>query len=140
MEKQDEAIKLLKDIRHISHNIELLEEEISRMYASLTSTTIRVKEVDVQSSGAMDPMGDRMAKVIEYQDKLKNYQVTLYTMKSMALDVIKQMSPEYQEILMIRYFKGLTVEATAEFLDMSYFGAWKKLNKAEENFCEIYSS
>ena len=132
MEKQDEAIKLLKDIRHISHNIELLEEEISRMYASLTSTTIRVKEVDVQSSGAMDPMGDRMAKVIEYQDKLKNYQVTLYTMKSMALDVIKQMSPEYQEILMIRYFKGLTVEATAEFLDMSYFGAWKKLNKAEE--------
>lgn len=136
--KRDEAIKLLKDIRSMIHNCILLEEEMAKLYTALTSTTIRIKEVDVQSSGAMDPLGDKMAEVIEYQDKLKDYQVALYTKKSMALDVIKTMTASEQELMMLRYFKGYSIEKVAELLDMSYFGMWKKLNKIEEKFCEKY--
>lgn len=136
--KKDEAIKLLKEIRSMIHNIIILEEEVSKLYTSLTSTTIRIKEVDVQSSGSMDPLGEKMAEVIEYQTKLKDYQVVLYTKKSMALDVIKTMTAEEQELMMLRYFKGYSVEKTAEVLDMSYFGMWKKLNRIEEKFCEKY--
>lgn len=139
MARQDEAIKLLKDIRHIYHIIEIAEEEISRLYTTLTSTTIKPKEVDVQTSINPDPLGDKMAKIIEYQEKLKQYNMELLEKKGTALDILKQMDAEEQEILLLRYFKGLTVEATAEELDMSYFGAWKKLNRVEERFCEIYA-
>ena len=136
--KRDEAIKLLKDIRSMIHNCIILEEEMAKLYTALTSTTIRIKEVDVQASGAMDPLGDKMAEVIEYQTKLKDYQVVLYTKKSMALDVIKTMTSEEQELMMLRYFKGYSIEKVSELLDMSYFGMWKKLNRIEEKFCEKY--
>ena len=136
--KRDEAIKLLKDIRSMIHNCILLEEEMSKLYASLTSTTIRIKEVGVQSSGAKDPLGDKMAEVIEYQTKLKDYQVELYTKKSRALDVIKTMNAEEQGLMMLRYFKGHSIEKVANLFEMSYFGMWKKLNKIEEKFCEKY--
>ena len=139
MARQDEAIKLLKDIRHIYHIIEIAEEEISRLYTALTSTTIKPKEVDVQTSINPDPLGDKMAKIIEYQEKLKQYNMELLEKKGTALDILKQMTAEEQEVLLLRYFKGLSVEATAEELDMSYFGAWKKLNRVEEHFCEIYA-
>lgn len=139
MAKQDEAIKLLKDIRHISHIIEVAEEEISRLYTALTSTTIKPKEVDVQTSINLDPLGDKMAKIIEYQENLKRYHFELLTKKGIALDILKTMDAEEQEILLLRYFKGLTVEATAEELNMSYFGTWKKLYRVEEHFCEKYA-
>lgn len=138
MDKKDEAIKLLKDIRSISHNIRILEDEMATLYSSLTSTTIKMKEVDVQTSINPDPLGDKMSKLIEYQSKVKDYQVSLYVKKSMVLDAIKNMTAEEQELIMLRYFKGMTVEYTAEYLGMSYFGMWKKLNRTEEKFCQIY--
>lgn len=139
MARQDEAIKLLKDIRNISHVIEIAEEQIDRLYTSLTNATIKPKEVDVQTSINLDPLGDKMAQIIEYQEKLKQYHMELLNKKGIALDVLKKMEPEEQKILSLRYFKGLTVEATAEELNMSYFGTWKKLNRVEETFCEIYA-
>lgn len=140
MNKQDEAIKLLKDIRHISHLIDIAEEEISKLYTALTSTTIKPKEIDIQTSGNIDPLGDKMARIIEYQEKVAQYHIELLAKKEKALDILKKMDAEEQEILLLRYFKGLTVELTAEELNMSYFGCWKKLNRVEEKFCEIYSS
>lgn len=139
MAKQDEAIKLLKDIRHISHIIEVAEEEIDRLYTALVSTTIKPKEVDVQTSINPDPLGDKMAKIIEYQEKLKSYHGDLLEKKGLALEILKSMEAEEQEVLLLRYFKGLTVEATAEELGMTYFGTWKKLNRVEEHFCEKYA-
>lgn len=139
MTKQDEAIKLLKDIRRISHLIEIAEEEISKLYTSLLSTTIKPKEVDVQTSGNQDPLGDKMARIIEYQETITQYHTDLLTRKETALNILKRMDAEEQEILLLRYFKGLTVEATAEELNMSYFGTWKKLNRVEERFCELYA-
>lgn len=139
MTKQDEGIKLLKDIRHIYHVIEVAEEEISRLYTALTSTTIKAKEVDVQTSINLDPLGDKMAKIIEYQESLAKFHTELLSKKKTALEILKRMDAEDQEILLLRYFKGLTVEATAEELNMSYFGAWKKLNRVEEQFCELYA-
>ena len=139
MNKQDEAIKLLKDIRHISHLIDIAEEEISKLYTALTSTTIKPKEIDIQTSGNIDPLGDKMARIIEYQEKVAQYHIELLSKKEKALDILKRMDAEEQEILLLRYFKGLTVERTAEELNMSYYGTWKKINRVEENFCEIYA-
>ena len=139
MARQDEAIKLLKDIRKLTHVIEIAEEEIDRLYTSLANVTITPKDVDVQTSISHDPLGDKMAQIIEYQEKIKQYNLDLLTKKGIALDVLKMINPEDQKILALRYFKGLTVEATADEIRMSYYGTWKKLNRAEEVFCEIYA-
>lgn len=139
MAKQDDAIKLLKDISKLSHVIEIAEDEISRLYTSLTNTTIKPKEVDVQTSINLDPLGDKMAQIIEYQEKLKQCHMEMLEKKGIALEVLKQMEPEDQKILSLRYFRCLTIEATAEELGMSYYGTWKKLYRVEDTFCEIYS-
>ena len=110
MDKQDEALKLLKDIRHINHVIEQLQEDIDRIYTSLTSTTIKPKEIEVQVSLPADPMADKIAQAVEYQDKLQKYQDDLIKRKNIALNIIRQMEIEEQQLLLLRYFKGYSVE------------------------------
>ena len=50
MDKQDEALKLLKDIRHINGMIMRLQEQIDEIYTALTNATVKPKEIDVQTS------------------------------------------------------------------------------------------
>ena len=64
MDKQDEALKLLKDIRHITRQIELVAEEIEQSYTRLTNTTVKAKEIDVQTSLPSDPMADGVIQLV----------------------------------------------------------------------------
>ena len=50
-DKQDEGLKLLKEIRSINRMIDELQMQIDEIYSMLTSTTVKPKEVNVQSSG-----------------------------------------------------------------------------------------
>ena len=84
MDRQDEALKLLKDIRHINHLIEQLQEDIDKIYTSLTNTTIKPKEIDVQVSLPSDPMADKIAQAVEYQNLLQEYQAELIKKKTIA--------------------------------------------------------
>lgn len=139
MAKEDEGLKLLKDCRNITHQIESLQEQIDSIYSMLTSTTVKPKEVDVQTSGASDPMADNVIKMMEYQQKLENYQADLCKKKSKVIDIIVRMDVKEQQLLTIRYLKGRTIEQTAEDFDRSYYRTWEALNKAEENFCKLFS-
>lgn len=138
MDKQDEALKLLKDIRHINHVIEQLQEDIDRIYTSLTNTTIKPKEIDVQVSLPADPMADKIAQAVEYQDKLQKYQDDLIKRKNIALNIIRQMEIEEQQLLLLRYFKGYSVEDVGSKVGYTYRWAWEKIHKAEESFITLY--
>lgn len=139
-EKKDEGLKLLKDIRHISHRIEELQEDIDRTYSMLTSTTIKPKDVDVQTSSDPDPLATKMSSIIEYKEQLLEFQSELCRKKKIVLSIIKSMELEEQRMLTIRYIEGLTIEKVAEALNRSsYYHTWELLNKAEEHFCQIYS-
>ena len=74
MDKQDEALKLLKDIRQINHLIETIQEQIDRIYTTLTNATVKPKIIDVQTSLPEDPMADMLIKAIEFQDQLQKHQ------------------------------------------------------------------
>ena len=102
MDRQDEALKLLKDIRHINHLIEQLQEDIDKIYTSLTNTTIKPKEIDVQVSLPSDPMADKIAQAVEYQNLLQEYQAELIKKKTIALNIIKQMDIDKQQLLLLR--------------------------------------
>ena len=138
MDKQDEGLKLLKNIRHINHLIETLQNQIDEIYTTLTNTTIKPKEINVQNSLPSDPMADRVIEVIEYQKQLQEYQMELVRSKQMALDVVRQMNIENQQLLLLRYFKGYSVEEVGERVGYSYRWAWERIHQAEEEFIGIY--
>lgn len=138
MDRQDEALKLLKDIRHINHLIEQLQEDIDKIYTSLTNTTIKPKEVDVQVSLPADPMADKIAQAVEYQNQLQEYQTELIQRKTVALKIIKQMEIDEQQLLLLRYFKGYSVEEVGIKVGYTYRWAWEKIHQAEEHFIVLY--
>jgi len=139
-DKQDEGLILLREIKSINRMIEELQEQINNVYSMLTSTTIKPKDVDVQSSGDNDPMSTRMCQILEYQEQLQLYQSELCAKKLLALKTIQQMNIERQQIIIMRYYKGLTIEEIAEALNRSsYYHTWEIVHQAEEEFCNIYS-
>lgn len=137
-DKQDEGLKLLKEIRSINHMIEELQMEIDGIYSMLTSTTVKPKEMNVQTSSDPDPMATRMGKVLELQEKLQEYQLELCSKKLLALKIIQQMDIDNQRIINLRYFKGYSVEVIGERINYSYRWAWEKIHEAEKEFLEIY--
>ena len=138
MDKQDEALKLLKDIRHINGMIMRLQEQIDEIYTALTNATVKPKEIDVQTSLPADPMAERVIKAVEFQKKLQEYQIELIERKNKALNVIKQMNVDNQQLLLLRYFKGYSIEEVGQNVGYTYKWAWEKIHIAEEEFISIY--
>lgn len=138
MDKQDEALKLLKEIRHINHMIEQLQEQIDEIYTNLTNTTVKPKDIDVQTSLPTDPMADKVIKAVEYQKQLQEYQSNLIERKNTAIAIIKQMRIDNQQLLLLRYFKGYSVEEVGQKTGYTYRWAWEKIHDAEEEFITIY--
>ena len=139
MDRSDEGLKLLKNIKHINILIEKLQEDIDNIYTALTNTTIRAKEVDVQTSLPADPMADKIAQAVEYQTLIENYQHELIELKTVALDVIKQMEIKDQQYLILKYFNRKTIDEIGEIVGYAYRQTWENIHSAEQQFIEIYN-
>lgn len=140
MDRQDEALKLLKDIKHITHLIEQLQEDIDRIYTSLTNATVKPKEIDVQTSLPADPMADKVILVIEYQKQLEDYQYQLIERKSKALEIIKQMSIDNQQYIILKYFSNKTIEQIGDVVGYAYRQTWENIHTAEQQFIMLYDT
>lgn len=138
MDKQDEALKLLKDIRHITRQIELVAQEIEESYTRLTNTTVKPKIVDVQTSLPSDPMADGVIKLVEYQKQLDQYRKDLIAKRSIFFDVLGNISIESQVYLTLRYLQDKSVEQIGDEQGYGYRRAWDKLHEAETEFIEEY--
>lgn len=138
MDKQDEALKLLKDISTINKQIVQLQELIDSVYTSLTNATVKPKEINVQTSLPADPMADKVAEIVEYQKTLEDYQLSLVEKQMMAIKIIQQMNVEYQHLLHLRYFKGWSIEAIGDSVGYTYRWAWEKIHLAEKEFISLY--
>lgn len=139
MDKQDEGLKLLKEIRTINHLIEDLQMQIDEVYTMLTSATVKPKDVNVQTSKAPDPMADKVIEILEYQTRLQEHQAQLVEKKNIALKIVSQMDVDMQQVLLLRYFKGYSVEETGERIGYTYRWAWEKIHQAEEEFIVLYA-
>lgn len=137
-DRQSEGLKLLKNIRTINRQIEQLQELIDSVYTSLTNTTIKPKEIQVQTSLPADPMADKVATVVEYQKTLEEYQQQLVGQRMIAIRIIQQMAIDNQHIILLRYFKGWSIEAIGDNVGYTYRWAWEKIHEAEEEFISIY--
>ena len=139
MDRSDEGLKLLKNIKHINILIEKLQEDIDNIYTALTNTTIRAKEVDVQTSLPADPMADKIAQAVEYQTLIENYQHELIELKTVALDIIKQMEYRDQQYIIMKYFNRKTIDEIGEIVGYAYRQTWENIHHAEQQFIEIYN-
>lgn len=138
MDKQSEGLKLLQEIKIINKQIDQLQEMIESVYTTLTNTTVKPKEIDVQTSLPADPMADKVIQVIEYQKTLEEYQQQLINKRLLAINIIRQMKTENQHLIMLRYFRGYPIERIGDEVGYTYRWAWEKLHIAEDEFIEIY--
>ena len=138
MDRQDEALKLLKDIKHINHLIKELQENIDVVYTKLTSTTSKIKDVDVQTSLPTDPMAEKIIQVVEFQKELEEYQSELIAKKMIVLNVIKQMDAKNQPYIVLKYFSGKNVEEIGNAVGYAYRQTWENIHTAEKEFIELY--
>lgn len=138
MDKQEEGLKLLRDITHINSMIAELQQQIEMVYTVLTSTTSKPKDVNVQSSGSMDPMGDRVIIALKYQSELIEYQHELIERKNKIMEVIDNLSYENQEYIMYKYINCLTLEEIADKKHYTSRWIWDKIRAAEIEFIEQY--
>ena len=138
MDKQDEALKLLKDIRHINRQIDLLIDDIEVAYTRLTSTTVKPKEVDVQVSLPADPMADKVIDIVEHQKQLDRYRRNLLDKREVFYMVMEKTGAESQVYLTLRYLNGKSIEEIGEEQGYGYRRAWDKLHDAEVDFIENY--
>lgn len=135
----ENGLEILKSIRSITKMIRRLQEELDMTYSSATNITQKIKAISVQTSASGDSMADRIAEIIEYQNQIEAYQNELYKKKGVVLHTLMMLPVEEQQMLLLRYFKGMTIEGIAEELDWSYRWTWDKLHEAERKFNEKYS-
>lgn len=138
MDKQDEALKLLKDIRHINKQIDLLIDDIEVAYTRLTSTTVKPKDMNIQTSLPADPMADKIIELVEHQRQLDSYQRNLLDKREIFFMILEKTHAESQVYLTLRYLQGKSVEDIGNEQGYGYRRAWDKLHDAEVDFIENY--
>lgn len=139
MDKQDEALRLLKDIKHINYLIEKLQEQIDEIYTALTNATVKPKEIDVQTSLPSDPMADRVIKVVEYEKQLEDYQKELIERKNIAIGIIRQLNVDSQQYIILKYLSNKTIDQISSIVGYGSRQTWENIHKAEQQFIDIYS-
>lgn len=139
MEKQDEALRLLKDIKHINYLVIKLQEQIDEIYTSLTNATVKPKEIDVQTSLPSDPMADKVIKIVEYEKQLEDYQKELIERKNIALGIIRQLNIDSQQYIILKYLSNKTIDQISDIVGYGSRQTWENIHKAEQQFIDIYS-
>ena len=129
----------MKDIKHINHLIEKLQEQIDEIYTALTNATVKAKEIDVQTSLSPDPMADKVIQAVEYERQLEDYQKELIERKNIALGIIRQLSIDDQQYIVLKYMSNKTIEEIGQIVGYAYRQTWENIHRAEQQFIEIYS-
>ena len=131
--------EFLKQIRDINITIIALQREIENINTLLTNTTIRPKEVDVQTSIKPDPMADKIIQKVEYEDKLRECISKQIKIKEDALLLLDELESHGDKgILMLRYINCMTMKELEDAIDKKHTIATKKLREAEKAFNALY--
>ena len=104
----------------------------------LTDTAVHYKDIQVQTSGAKDMIGEKVPEIADLINDLKEYKRELADKKRLALTVIRKLQPRRQSILMLYYIQGKTLEKTAEEMGKSYTWLWDEMQEAVTDFSKIF--
>ena len=123
MEQEKKAKRFFQSIRNSYKELECLKEQRNKLFSMLTSTSIKLKEVDVMTSGSGDKMSEVVPVMIELDEKI-NTQITSIIEKQLKAEkVIQQIdNMKYRETLRWYYVQNLRWEEVAKRMnyDISY--------------------
>lgn len=132
---------LLEQIRELDRLRVNLKRQIEQEEAMLMDISVRYREIQVQSSGARDLMSEKVPEIIDLESQLVDYMREIAEKKQKAFATIKKMKDiRWQQLLLLHYIQGLTLERTAEAMDKSYTWTWQEMQQALKDFEIIFES
>jgi hypothetical protein len=113
--------QFLGQLRKIAANIEVLQEELTRLRSRVESTTVQLSADRVQTSPTGDRFADAIAdladKELYYMDMVEEYE----RLRQRIVDLMLGMdNPIHVQVLYGRYVKGRSLSAIANDLAYSY--------------------
>ena len=102
------AKRFLRGYRALLVRRDSLLREIERRRESATGTTVRLKEINVQSGGAYDRMADDVARIVDDEESLGDALAEIARKLKEILMAIESVPDEMQKtVLTLRYIEGL---------------------------------
>lgn len=121
------AKNYLLEIRKLDRKINNKQIELDALRALVTSITPTLKEINVQSNGSQDRLGDTMVKIIDLQNEI-NREIDRYVDRKLeAIRLINKLEDDISaNILIRRYVNYEPWEKIAEALHYTRQGINKK--------------
>lgn len=130
----------LSQIRKLNIQISQLIEERDFLYGQLTSTSARLKDVQVMSSVPEDPMGDRIARIVELEHELDDKIDRLIDVRETIVRQIYELdNPLYVQVLYKRYVEAKKWEQIEEEMNYSYQHLQRAHVKAIRTFSYVHN-
>lgn len=102
------AKRFLRGYRALLVRRDSLLREIERRRESATGTTVRLKEINVQSGGAYDRMAEDVARIVDDEESLGDALQEIARKLKEILQAIESVQDEMQKtVLTLRYIEGL---------------------------------
>ena len=128
----------LEEVKDLDKLIKQIKDQIEIEEGMLTDTAVHYKDIQVQTSGAKDMIGEKVPEIADLINDLKEYKRELADKKRLALTVIRKLQPRRQSIMMLYYIQGKTLEKTAEEMGKSYTWLWDEMQEAVTDFSKIF--
>lgn len=136
MEKRQQSPgrKHLEEMKELDRLINQLKLQIAIENNMLTDTAVHYKDIQVQSGGVKDILGDKVPELAELKEQMMSYVRELSSRKAKTLTIIKSMKPRKQELIVLYFMRNNTIEKTAEEMNKCYTWTWENLQDAINEF------
>ena len=138
----NDAKRYLLQLHALDHRISSLQEELERRRARMTSVSIRYDKLNVQSSGATDPMADYAAAVDELLRKITDMQRE-YSRKRGIIEAqvmeLGEQNRTFSEILALRYISDRSWIQISDQLGLTYTTVVEYHGRALRLFAETFN-
>lgn len=105
----------LRSIRKLYKEIEVKRRQRERLYHTVTSSGIKLKDIDVQTSIPGDVLGDTIAEVADLDRGIREDIANLCAMQEQASKMLSTLSkPEYRAVMIDYYLNTCTWDQVAE--------------------------
>lgn len=130
----------LQQIRRLDRKINNKQIQLESLRELVTSITPILKDINVQSNGSQDRLGDTMAKIIDLQNEINN-EIDLYVNRKLeAIKLINAMEDDVSiNILIQRYINYKRWDEIADNLNYTRQGVLKKHGQALLNFEKVFT-
>lgn len=134
-DNQNKAESYLKRIREVERNLKTKRDELDALrYKASGAGAIRYDKDRVQTS-PQDYLTMAIADIIEYEKQIEEDEASVEDMKGQAYAIVRKIeAPEHRTIIEWFYLNGISMNETAERMNMSERTAYYLKEDALEFF------